>query len=380
MRAKAFKRRQSALDETSLLFFSAIFGIGLIFLLPKFGVQQWIKSVLVASIVCGYAIIVWIRKHNDVLSMEKASDNAYYLGLIFTLLSLFRTLIFFDETETSLRISIVSDFATALLSTIAGVICRTMLQQMSNDPGDVELAARQELSKSLNQLRHRLADFLQYTNVLNSVTRTTFEEISENTRSSLEETSRHASMQMKRVAEEMTALADSYKQIVEAPQLLENNLSNLVASTEEFGNATREITQIQRQFNEQMAHTSTEVKEIIESLKFDKQILKADEAIQSLAKLSKGFSDLKDRLETSAQSTDASVDAAYNAAVKVEESATQIASMSKRLDDTSNKMDGQLQIASTAVGLFSDQLAKSTGDLRQATREQGRVDQGDDTA
>ena len=66
--------------------------------------------------------------------------------------------------------------------------------------------------------------------------------------------------------------------------------------------------------------------------------------------------------------------------MKVEESATQIASLSKRLDDTSNKMDGQLQIASTAVGLFSDQLAKSTGDLRQATREQGRVDQGDDTA
>lgn len=81
------------------------------------------------------------------LRYDQAGDNCYYMGFIFTLVSLGVALY---EIQSGLGvheygISVVKDFGLALSTTIIGIICRVSLGQLREDPHDIEEAARREL-------------------------------------------------------------------------------------------------------------------------------------------------------------------------------------------------------------------------------------------
>ena len=89
------------------------------------------------------------------MSIDRASDNVYYLGLLYTLASLSYSLIKLGgivSTSTESKglsiISLLPDFGLALASTIAGIFCRVLLQQMRGDVVDVESEARIELGEA----------------------------------------------------------------------------------------------------------------------------------------------------------------------------------------------------------------------------------------
>lgn len=127
----------------------------------------WVAIVAAIVTIIGYAFYAWRTPQSDA-GIDQVADNAYYLGLVFTLLSLVFALLqvsgLFDVHATNsdpsgrpqLVLDLLPDFGLALLSTIAGIIARVVLQQRRSGIEDAEQRAQFELSYATAEFRDKL--------------------------------------------------------------------------------------------------------------------------------------------------------------------------------------------------------------------------------
>lgn len=114
---------------------------------PQFWVTAWPVALMAL-----YASLVFIPPIR--LRPDQTGDNIYYLGFLFTLVSLGYSL---HEFTTSAGVDqIVQNFGIAIASTIAGVFGRVVLNQMRADPWEVERSVRLALVDSARNLRNEL--------------------------------------------------------------------------------------------------------------------------------------------------------------------------------------------------------------------------------
>lgn len=159
--------RENGLSRDAHAFLAAV-GIGFIamFGLKLLSAPQIMITAIVAGIVVAYAIFVY-RAPGLKLRLDQAGDNAYYLGLIFTLLSMAWSLWMVGQVAAEAALSgesrsvvelVIGDFGLALGSTLAGIVCRIVLHQMRIDPVGVEEASRLELAVAAQKTRSQLND------------------------------------------------------------------------------------------------------------------------------------------------------------------------------------------------------------------------------
>jgi hypothetical protein len=132
-------------------------GIALYVVLKEIGIAQWIITASVVLVMLCYAAAV-TRIPRLRVRLDQAGDNAYYLGLLFTLASMAFAL--YDsgspnEDGPETRV-IVANFGIALASTITGIFLRVLLHQMRIDPAEVESATRMELAEASRRVRATL--------------------------------------------------------------------------------------------------------------------------------------------------------------------------------------------------------------------------------
>lgn len=146
------------------IFFIALFGGGgAIAALRIFTSQAWLPIIPAVFAIVIYAFFAYYSKENRA-SLDQAGDNAYYLGLLFTLISLIFALwqvqILLPEKnpiERSVTIlQLLPDFGLALISTIVGIVARVVLQQFRGSIEEFEERARIELSVATATLRDTL--------------------------------------------------------------------------------------------------------------------------------------------------------------------------------------------------------------------------------
>lgn len=155
------------LSPDSLVFLLAAgLGSAAIFGLKPLGVSQLVVTGSVCAMVVGYGLLL-VSASRFRLRLDQAGDNCYYLGLIFTLLSMVRAL---WEVGAAASVSngqgvrvaeaIIGDFGIALASTLVGIVMRLLLQQMRIDPADVEQEMRLELADAATRMRANLGTML----------------------------------------------------------------------------------------------------------------------------------------------------------------------------------------------------------------------------
>lgn len=88
------------------------------------------------------------------LRADQAGDNCYYLGLIYTLISLAYAIFFFDPATTAT--TVVQGFGVALATTIMGLILRVFFNQSRVDLVETEDTARIELAEAAGRLKAEL--------------------------------------------------------------------------------------------------------------------------------------------------------------------------------------------------------------------------------
>lgn len=164
MRDAVFGEGLDALKTTRLDVFAFvaafIAGITSYLLLRWAGEGQFWQTVAIVICLVGYAIVV-AKVPRLRVRLDQAGDNAYYLGLLFTLASMAFALYDFgqkiesgaDDKSTAV---ILSNFGIALASTIVGIFLRVVLHQMRVDPADVESMTRIELAEAATRVKGTL--------------------------------------------------------------------------------------------------------------------------------------------------------------------------------------------------------------------------------
>jgi len=92
------------------------------------------------------------RGHHETNRPERAGDNIYYLGFLFTLVSLGLALYQFG-TNVGDKSPLISDFAIALMTTITGVLGRVWLNQGEKEIDEYEREAKLHVSDAIDDLK-----------------------------------------------------------------------------------------------------------------------------------------------------------------------------------------------------------------------------------
>jgi hypothetical protein len=133
--------------------------IGIIALKALHASQVWV-TLLPVSVMLGYASMIYLCLRTR-LGEDQSGDNLYYLGFLFTLVSLSFALYQFDGEGGNAVI--IENFGIALSTTIAGLFLRILFNQMRHDPIEIEREARIELASTATRLR---TDLLEVTHIM----------------------------------------------------------------------------------------------------------------------------------------------------------------------------------------------------------------------
>lgn len=123
-----------------------------------FGANPFLVTSIPCFLMMGYAVLVALARRLR-LRDDQSADNFYYMGFIFTLISLAISLYQYGA-EGSLD-SIVRNFGVAIASTITGITLRILFNQMRRDPVEVEHYSRLGLAEASNRVRRELDGVVQ---------------------------------------------------------------------------------------------------------------------------------------------------------------------------------------------------------------------------
>ena len=110
---------------------------------------------IVPVLVMAYYFLQLTRAYHETNRPERAGDNIYYLGFLFTLVSLGLALYQFGTDATD-KSPLISDFAIALSTTIAGVLGRVWLNQGDKELDEYERDAKIHVSDAIDDLKSEL--------------------------------------------------------------------------------------------------------------------------------------------------------------------------------------------------------------------------------
>jgi hypothetical protein len=145
-------RLRSSFDK-GLFFIVFVAGALLILIEKNLGVRGWIAPATGAAAILLFCGISWSTPRFR-LREDRIGDGAYYLGFLFTLVSLALTL--YQFTEVGGTEGVISGFGIALTTTIVGLALRVFFQQLREEPIEIEQEVRRTLSDEVVRLEREI--------------------------------------------------------------------------------------------------------------------------------------------------------------------------------------------------------------------------------
>lgn len=146
--------------DKGLLVFAFLLGVCGAFVLKfHLGMSPVSVALWAAFVLLAYAAAAWWIGRERRTETEIIGDNCYYLGFVFTLVSLAGTLYLLAKTEAqadALR-DVISGFGVALTSTILGIVLRVLHIRMSPNIAPLRRETRRELYVAVRDFRTHLS-------------------------------------------------------------------------------------------------------------------------------------------------------------------------------------------------------------------------------
>ena len=177
---------QRSRANSDAVWFAGSFGAGFVLLLllrwPSLLDQSAILAALVlCAIICFYAFAVWHWGRFRLRRDDRAADNLYYLGFIFTVCALGISLYRFSVTDDGRIANIVGDLGVGISTTVCGLFLRVLFLQRE-DPADVEDRVQRELMDVAETTLARIRQTAAIVDEGQIVTRHTINELNETTK------------------------------------------------------------------------------------------------------------------------------------------------------------------------------------------------------
>ena len=352
-----FIRPLSDKNDKKVLFWSFVIGVFFIILFrwilqdknPNistnnfFTLFDWAAVITSITIIVLYCIYILRTKDRSGLSVDRASDNAYYLGLLFTLVSLSVSLIKLannfnaDSVGTySTVLVLLPDFGLALFSTIAGIMARIFLQQFRNDPLDIETEAREELGDAIRVLRSSIGTIVVNLNNLSEQTKVSLTELNNNVTKVIEKTTSESMETINKVTQNLSNMGDTSQKQIETM----NTLSKTVFDQ------TKEVLNFIKQEMNSISASPKDFQNNLEEFNKTLSLIKNTFTDNHYKDVTNGLKDLSSAINNTKVVLD-----------KTSESANLISS-------NSNNLKVSLDSIENVTEEFSEELSKATKSLR----------------
>ena len=243
---------------------------------------QWLPTIV--AVVCIFIyVFLSVALPGAKTRLDQTGDNAYYMGFIFTLVSLSLSLVFFEDGTAG----IISSFGVAIFSTLVGIIVRTFLHQFRFDPDDIETASRVELSEATRRIRGELDDtILQLQdfrrNTIQSMNEG-FEEIRTNveklSNSLLEEITNLAQKAQEPIDQLSKDLTKSLDGLTQEMTKISDSFSTSVDSQKSFSEESERATEALRKFADNVEKNDAVTQNLTDSI--DKKVQSIGERINT---------------------------------------------------------------------------------------------------
>ena len=313
--------------DKALFIISVFGGIALITLIKSFGstfgkfgdhnISSIVAVLTAVLIILLYGLFIWQSRERSALSVDRASDNAYYIGLLFTLWSLGLSLINLSAVTSEagrLVLAVLPDFGLALGSTIAGIFARVMLQQLRGDPDDIENEVREELGKSALALRSSIGQIVADLSSLSSQISVSLNELSTNVTEVMENTAESSDKTNQAIAnnfdrinqkseEQMNLIYRSssnvigqmeglvgriqseFKGLGDAPKELEASIKNVSQSMTGLATSLSQISTSNSEFQSQLTELSNQFRMLNSAVDAEQMQRISEATIANLAQL-----------------------------------------------------------------------------------------------
>lgn len=156
-RVRRDRNRFSDWADKYLFFFLFMIGSTGIVYLKLFSLFPNYVAILYPVLLMLIYILVILNERRFLLREDRASDNAYYLGFLYTLTSLGVALYQFNESDDPTG-EIISNFGIALTTTIIGLAARLLLQQLRTDTVEIEREARMHLANAVAEFKSEISE------------------------------------------------------------------------------------------------------------------------------------------------------------------------------------------------------------------------------
>ena len=142
-------------DPAASFVFMAFAIAGIIFIVTSktFGLSPFLVTGVPVVIMIAYALMVALVRRLR-LRDDQIGDNFYYMGFIYTVVSLGMSLYQYSSGQDV--DDIVRNFGVAVASTIAGIILRIIFNQLRRDPIEFEHVSRLDLAEAARRVRREL--------------------------------------------------------------------------------------------------------------------------------------------------------------------------------------------------------------------------------
>lgn len=241
-------------------------GAVLIIFAKAFNVDPVWVAIGAAGAIVLYAVIVQ-RSGTGRLRGDQAGDNCYYLGLIFTLVSLAHAIFTFDPVNTAT--TIIQGFGVALATTIVGLVLRVFFNQTRADVVEVEDTARLELADTAGRLKSELSQIVVSMNDFGRQMRQSLEEMQGEVATTLTEVKTEAATVVKAQADDATSrskrLLTATDKVVSGFERSASSFSQLEASHSGLADSIASIEQAAgstRMTLEEIASQASELQEM----------------------------------------------------------------------------------------------------------------------
>lgn len=300
------KFRPSQNSYGGMLFIcAALIGATAILVMKSLGINQVFVTMVPCAILVTYAAIGTIYRGAR-LRIDQTADNCYYLGFIYTLVSLAYSLWIISDPREEVR-SIITNFGIAIASTIVGLVLRVALSQMRQDPYEIEQQTRTELATTARRLRVQLDQSVAEFSLFSRELRQVLEEGMEETQRSIDSMLAGGMARFSEGVEEMTrAIESSNNSFEERNAAILESSDRLVSSISTLGERidsvrVSEDVLVQQlgpavgnlfKATEQVATASSRVADSIKEIHFPTEVID-DGLVRAISSLKDGADALK---------------------------------------------------------------------------------------